>query len=432
MVEVDEESLSELPIIQGRVPYRLIRTLGEGAMGTVFLAQVLDRENQPELPDVVAFKIFKADARPRSANFRKEISLVREINTANVVRVHDCNFETDPMFAVFDYHSGGSVADHFFREGPLPPRPAWNLLMDILSALVATHRHGILHLDIKPGNILIGDDGRFLLSDFGVATGMFLDGGRRVIGTPAYMSPEQARGETALVDARSDLFSLGATMWHLIAGRLPIVRPTSTQVVRMRAMEPVPRLVHMVEEEYRPLADIVDRLLAFLPRNRPGSAAEVLAYMEELSQRRDIQPLKGSPGHRLDMDVRQHLRQGLSDPVLLDLLRRWGKHYLLRVFFEGEIICREGEKSFDVYILLEGEVEVFRHGELVDVESREGTIMGEVAALIGSPRTATLVAKGRTVLALLKAAEIEQAARAMPALAVRIMKSLAIRLEQRS
>ena len=424
-----DDSFLGLEEINGLASYRLDRPIGEGSMGTVFLAHVVDRKELTQLPDQVAIKILKPSA-PHKSNRRKEISLMREILHECVVRVHDCDFESEPKFAVFDYYSGGSVADQFFREGPLPPTIAWNLLHDMLSALVATHRHGILHLDIKPGNILIGDDGRFLLSDFGVATGIFVAGGRRIVGSPAYMSPEQARGETGNVDARSDLFCLGTTMWHLIAGRLPVIRSTSSQVVRLRATEPLPLLIDIVDKPYHALAEIVDSMLAFQPRARPGSAAEVLAQLETAAETHDHAPTVHK-GHRVDKNLRLHLRNHLSDPVLLDLLRRWGKHYLLRVFEDGEIICTEGEKSYDVYILLEGKVEVHRGDRLVDVEMREGNIIGEVAALIGSPRTAMLKAQGSTILALLKAAEIEQAAKAMPALAVRIMKSLAMRLAQR-
>lgn len=417
-------------MLEGKALYRCRWPVGQGSMGTVYLADVVDARELPELPSVVAIKILDEALKPRGNNYRREISLMREINHPSVVRVHDWQMDGVPKFAVFDYYRNGSVSDRFYREGPLEADEAFNLMHDMLEALVATHRHGVLHLDIKPGNILIDDNERFLLTDFGVATSLFVGEGRRVVGTPAFMSPEQARGEFDKIDARADLFSLGATMWQLIVGRYPFKEVTGTGILKERASQPVPSILSHIEDDFKPLGDIIDSMLAFHPRHRPGSAAEVLARLESLNQGQ-LELEDDGRGHRLTGEERSRLRKILADPILIDLLKRWGKHYRLRRFDDQEVICSEGERSFDVYVLLEGEIEVWQREKMVGVERGEGLVIGEIAALIGSSRTATLKARGQAFIAMLKAAELEQATRAMPGLGVRIMKRLAQRLYAR-
>jgi len=423
-------------VIEGLARYHIKSIIGKGSMGTVLLGEVeptSESQDRP-LPARVAIKILNEATRKRTDEYRKEITMMREIDHPNVVRLYDWGSYEGYPFAVMDHFSRGSASERFFKSGPLSAPTSLQLCKEILSALVETHRHGILHLDIKPGNVLIGDDGRFLLTDFGIAQALFQDGNRRITGTPAFMSPEQACGYHALIDGRSDLFSLGAMMWPLIVGYFPFIEISATQILKSRKRETLPKLAKFCKPEYLPLAEIIDDMLAFHPRSRPGSAAQVLARVTALERGgaiTDTLPAIKDRGEKLNKAWRVKLRNELSDPVLIDLLRLWGKFYRLRLFQSGEIICAEDEHSYDVYILLHGEIEVHRHGKLLAVEYREGAIMGEVAALIGSARTAKLRARGETIIASLNGAELEQAARRIPGLAVRIMKALATRLTER-
>ena len=423
-------------VVEGRGKYRLGKVLGAGSAGTVYLSDVIEQpQDGGHLPDQVAVKILnKLEERPLQGH-RIEISVMREVHHPNVVRIHDWGLDGSHHFAVLDYHSSGSLLKEILTTGSLSPGIAHRLLRDMLFALVETHRLGILHLDIKPGNVLIGDDGRFLLTDFGIAQALFQRDNDRIIGTPAFMSPEQARGENDRLDGRSDLFSLGAMLWYVITGDFSQKRRSQKETLAERGRNTLPELAFRVASEIRPLAQVVDRLLAFDLRRRPGSAAEVLMLLDEIEpesssgNQAKSQVVHG--GAKLTKQWRVKLRETIADPVSLDLLKRWGTFYRLRLYGHGEVICEEEEQSFDVHILLHGEVEVHRRGVLLAVESREGTIMGEVAALIGNPRTAMLRARGDTVLASLNGAELEQAARMMPGLALRMMKGLAKRLAER-
>ena len=431
----DTDSVPPGMVLRGRASYRILRSIGRGGMGTVYLAQVEDDEAEGEerMPDEVAVKIMPGTS-SASAVPRAEIGVMKALRHPNVVRLYDWSFDKNLSFAVMDYHARGSLLDRLKERGALAADQALRLLLDILSALVEAHGRGMLHLDIKPANVLIGRDGRFLLTDFGIAGTLFQDRARRVVGTPAFMSPEQARGEMSTLDARSDLFMLGATVWQALTADFSIQRRPPTIVLKERKTRSFELLSRRVPPELYDLAQIIDELLEFDSHNRPGTAAEVLHRARQLSFSSSDTTMEISApdvGAPMSAAKAEKLRQEITDPVLADLLDMEGTFFELRVYSDQRVICREGEHSYSVYVLLSGALDVLRGGKLVYVQRDEGAIVGEVAALVGSPRTATLRAQGETVVAVFKGAELEQAARRMPALAVRIMKNLASILAER-
>jgi len=434
---VQHEAQPNVPLRGDRAIYRVACVLGHGSAGTVYLADVVKQEKSREepVPAKVALKVMDYKGTELSENHRAEIALMKGVDHPNVVRIYDWGVDGKALFAALQYCEQGSLLRRVLREGPLSAETATKLLRDMLSALVVTHRLGVLHLDIKPGNVLIGEDGRFLLTDFGIARMLFQKDSHRITGTPAFMSPEQARGENIKLDARTDLFALGAMLWYCITGDFSHKDLSQREAIQLREQSTLPMLTDRVSEEYLPLARLVDKLLAFDQRRRPGSAAEVLRELDKIDPRSKDRAEEWerirARGAKLDREWRVRLREEIADPVLRELLKRWGKFYRLRLYRDGELICEEEEHSYEVYILLHGQVEVKRHGKLLAVESREGAIMGEVAALTGSQRTARLQAKGDVVLASLNGSELEQASRIMPALSVRLMKGLATRFVER-
>jgi len=428
---------ANIPLESERARYRVKCVLGHGSAGTVYLAEVIDQTDHEEspIPAHVALKVMEYKDTDLSESHRAEIALMKGVVHPNVVRIYDWGVDGKALFAALHYCEQGSLLRRIMREGPLSAETATRLLREMLEALVVTHRLGVLHLDIKPGNVLIADDGRFLLTDFGIARTLFQKDSHRIMGTPAFMPPEQARGENIKLDARSDLFALGAMLWYCITSDFSHKDLSQREAIRLRERATLPLLAERVSAEYLPLARLVDKLLVFDQRRRPGSAAEVLRELDKLDplekeRSREWERIRAR-GARLDREWRIRLREAIADPVLRELLKRWGKFYRLRLYRDGELICEEEEHSYEVYILLHGQVEVKRHGKLLAVESREGAIMGEVAALTGSQRTARLQAKGDVVLASLNGSELEQASRIMPALSVRLMKGLATRFVER-
>jgi len=412
-------------VAKGR--YRPHRLIARGAMGEVYMAEVLEAPSEP-FPQVVAIKTFPQESDFSSKAQKREIETMRIIKHPNVVELLDWGQIRDHHFLVFPFYENGSL-DHFLaKNGKLSPDEGIKLLYDMAQGLSAIHERGILHLDIKPANILIGEDLRFILSDLGIAYYQFQQSKSRVKGTPLFMSPEQARGELDKLDARTDLFSMGATLFYGLQD--PSVKPTDTvDVLSIRKVEGLPAKQWNLPEPYTFLSGIIKQLVSFEAHKRLSSVAEVLAKLQShMTVSVVVNERKGEP---VSKEWRDKLANDLGDPILRELLSSSGTYFKLRYFAPGSAICYEEEKSFEVFILLSGAVRISRKGVELAVENRVGSIMGEVAALIGKTRTATLEALDETVCALINGAELEQAARKIPALAVRIMKTLAQHLFER-
>jgi serine/threonine protein kinase len=209
-----------LPRVIGR--YRVVELIGQGGMGTVY------RGHDPELDRVVAIKVprypMPLDNALR-ARFLREARAAARVRHVNVCPVYDVGEYQGWSYVVMAYIDGRSLADQLVEGRPLECGRAVQLAAQVARALEAVHAHGIIHRDLKPGNILIDPSGQALVSDFGLARPendteqLSADGA--LIGTPAYMAPEQAVGKPALVGRWSDLYSLGVVLYQMLTGRLP-------------------------------------------------------------------------------------------------------------------------------------------------------------------------------------------------------------------
>ena len=408
--------------------YRSGELIAKGAMGEVLQARVLDAPPGPDFPEIVAIKTFPPDMGFSSQAQKREIETMRQIKHPNVVELLDWGFTETCYFMVFPFFQRGSLCDCLEEKNNLTPKQGARLLLDLASGLTAIHERGVLHLDIKPANILIAEDGSYVLSDLGIASFQFLERSTRLMGTPLFMSPEQARGELDKLDARSDLFSLGATLFYALHGAT-INYGETDNVLNFRRFEGFPLGDWQLDQPYQYLSDMVRQLVSFQPHKRFGSAQEVVAHLENSMEFSRVKT--DDRGEPVSREWRQKLTKNMGDPVLRQLLSSSGTYFKLRLFRTGTVLCCEDERSFDVYILLQGSIRITRNQEELAIENRVGSIMGEVAALVGKPRTATLFAVEDTVCAMINGAELEQAARKIPALAVRIMKTLALHLFER-
>lgn len=255
--------------------YRLDGVQGFGAFAMVW------RGFDPELDIPVAVKILAenwahhADVRER---FLAEARLLRKIDSTRVIRVYDIGTHEDRPYFVMDFVAGGTVADRV--KPPVPPEQALKLAIESARAVQVLHDAGVLHRDIKPTNLLVGDDERVLVADLGSAKRLAEASGVTVTtGTPAYMAPEQARGEP--VDARSDVYSLGAVTYELMTGRQPFdVRDTASLLSRPVDIRP-PRL-DGPKETTRALDRVLTSALATRPADRPASAAAFADALEHV------------------------------------------------------------------------------------------------------------------------------------------------------
>jgi TolB-like protein/predicted Ser/Thr protein kinase len=258
--------------LEGR--YRVERELGEGGMAVVYLADDLKHGRK------VALKVIKPDlaAVVGDERFLAEIRTTANLQHPHILPLFDSGSADGALFYVMPYVQGESLRDRLDREKVLPVDEAVRIVRQVAGALDFAHRQGVVHRDIKPENILF-HDGEALLADFGIALAVSEAGGERLtgtglsIGTLKYMSPEQATGERDL-DARSDIYALGAVMYEMLAGEPPVTGPNQRAVIAKLMTERPTRLRVVRDIVPAPLDSAVMRALEKTPTDRFASARE--------------------------------------------------------------------------------------------------------------------------------------------------------------
>ncbi|GGU38687.1 protein kinase domain-containing protein [Nocardioides albus] len=268
--------MDELPPIAGR--YRLLTLLGAGGMGEVWRARdtVLDRD--------VAVKLLRDVDDPTMAErFRRESLSTARVVHDDVVKIFDAGSDDNDVFLVMELLPGPTLAEPIAQRGALPIDTAVEYARQVAGALGAAHRAGVVHRDIKPANLMFDGDGRLTVLDFGIAYAMTgVDAGLtqtgHVIGSPSYLSPEQASGDP--VGPPADVYSLGCVLFEMLTGKVPYSAPHPVRILHMHLSEPVPRIT-----DFRavppPLARLVTRMLDKNPAARPSmdQVAHELGYV---------------------------------------------------------------------------------------------------------------------------------------------------------
>ena len=251
-------------MVAGR--YEVERPLGHGAMAVVDLALDVELQRRVALKRL-AENLARDDE--LHVRFLREARLAARLSHPNVVRVYDVGDEHGRPFIAMEYVDGETLSQHVARRGPLPPDEAARLGIQICHGLAAAHAAGLVHRDVKPQNLLLRRDGVLKLGDFGIALGA--EGTRlttagTVLGTAAYLAPEQARGEE--VTAAADIYGAGAVLYELLTGAPP---RSPSSIAELAAAAPIGPPAGVS----RPLADVVMACLEPDPLRRPTSAAEL-------------------------------------------------------------------------------------------------------------------------------------------------------------
>ena len=290
-----------LPRIQAALAkrYAIQRELGHGGMAVVFYAE--DRKHHRP----VAVKVLRPElgAVIGGERFLREIEIAAQLTHPHILPLYDSGAAAGLLYYVMPYVEGESLRDRLEREKQLPLDDALQIAREVADALSFAHSYGVVHRDIKPENILL-EAGHAVVSDFGIARAVTAAGARRItqtgiaLGTPAYMSPEQAAAETEL-DGRSDVYSLGCVLYEMLAGQPPFTGPTLESVVHQHLTAdppPVSSLRPTVPAEVR---GAVARALAKTPADRFTTAA---AFAEALTAPRTASPGRGRGRRRTDRD----------------------------------------------------------------------------------------------------------------------------------
>lgn len=270
--------------------YDIESEIGSGGMATVYLARDL------KLDRSVAIKVLRPDLSYYTgarARFLQEARVAARLSHPNVVRVFTVEEHGDLAFFVTEYVDGGTVKDAVRREGPLPPYKAAEIVRDVAWALGYAHDHAIVHRDVKPDNILLDrSTGRALIGDFGIALleqRHELTSEGMAMGTADYLSPEQAAGGE--VDARSDIYSLGATAFFMLTGRPPFVASTDDKILMMHRSQPAPSVAAFRPDVPESLSRIVDSCLQKHPGDRYAHSRSIADELGEfLAGRYVVEP----------------------------------------------------------------------------------------------------------------------------------------------
>jgi Tfp pilus assembly protein PilF len=262
--------------------YTIERELGRGGMATVYLAR---DERQPRH---VALKVVHSRqahvAGSSGARFKREIEIAARLTHPHILPLHDSGAAGECLYYVMPFVSGESLRDRIARSGSLSLQDALHLLRDVARALAYAHREGIVHRDIKPGNILLNQDGDALVADFGIARALAAartDGAADhgsadlAFGTPAYSAPEQLWGDPD-TDQRADLYSLGVMAYEMLCGARPFAGRSATELVAVQQIELPESVTTHRPDVPAELAALIQGLLSRDPADRPQDAGEVV------------------------------------------------------------------------------------------------------------------------------------------------------------
>ena len=439
----DESELRHLTMpgtaIGGR--YKIERQLGEGGMGSVYLA------NDDILGRPVAIKMVKAgqSAQQNAGRFLREATSLAKLNHPNIVTIFDFGWHGEQAYLVMEYIPGsgldsllaGSAKGVAAGQG-LTIGQALDVAIKVTTALSYAHRHGVIHRDIKPGNIIIGDEVK--LMDFGIAKmrespSITMEGAR--IGTPLYMAPEQVMGKN--VDTRSDVYSLGVVLYEMFTGRPPFSATDETSILSQHVqVSPVaPGLRNSAIP--KSLDSLILRMLAKDPNGRPASAEQLLSELEAVRRELPAAVCEATTARkevascdRSNLDMLRNIP--LFASIGADDLAELSNKLVARRYRKSETVFHKDDHGSTLHIITKGLVKISMPSasggeeEVVLASLRPGDFFGELALLDENPRSATATAVEPLETLALERKDFLEFLKWYPEAAVRILGVLAQRL----
>jgi predicted Ser/Thr protein kinase len=270
--------------------YELEEVVGHGGMSTVFKAHdsLLERN--------VALKVLHQQYNEDEdfvERFKREARSVAQLQHPNIVTVIDRGEEAGRQYIVFEFIDGENLKELVVRKGRLGLRDALEIALEVARGLAFAHDHGLVHRDVKPQNVLLNGDGRAKVTDFGIARSLDVDHGvtqtGTILGTSNYIAPEQASGQ--LVDAQTDVYSLGIVLYEMLTGELPFPGESFVAVAMKHIQEPSPNVLDVRGDLPLRVAEMIDRALEKDPEHRfptmDAFAAEIEANLDELDRGED-------------------------------------------------------------------------------------------------------------------------------------------------
>jgi tRNA A-37 threonylcarbamoyl transferase component Bud32 len=357
-------------------PYEIMGVLGRGASATIYLGRELFPARDVAIKVYDPQRLNPDDRKVFRSLFLKETLLAKRLSHPNIIQVYDAAAEDDRSYIVMEYAKEGSLERYCTPEGLLPPQRVAALLESCCDALSYANAYGVIHRDLKPANILMGADGEAKVADFGVAfSNLAFDSTRAmVVGSPAYMAPEQIAGEPASM--KSDMYSLGIMLYKMLVGALPFSAETTAAALASRIMlgnlpppsaarPGVPELFDVIFARatardallrYPSWEDFAADLRAISSPEDPTDAGEGVVRLRKLPFFRDF-----------------------GDAALAEVvpMARW---FDVRA---GAQLVGEGDPGFSFFVLVRGQMRVTRNGTLLAIRGA-GECLAETAFLRGT------------------------------------------------
>jgi serine/threonine protein kinase len=384
--------------------YYVVHEVGRGSTGTVYLS------HDPFYGRDVAIKMYHAtvgdDAESRNARrmFMGEAHMIGKLHHPNIVPIYDAGEEEGRRYVVTEHiHGARTFAAYCRPTSLLPVDQIVSLIYKCAKALHYAHSRGVVHRDIKPSNILLTQDGDVRIVDFGIALVSDSDISRLegVAGSPAYMSPEQVQGHE--LDARSDLYSLGAVMYEMLCGQRPFRAGALGKLLRQvvhSEPEPLREVRPEIPEE---LEAIVVRALRKDPEQRFRNGAEFAAELTRVHQKLRVAHSEMDTEERFAVLRRLRFFHDFSHAEIREVMRAcaWIEQP------DGESVLRPGDTDDRFYVVVSGKVRVSRKGEIVG-RIEAGGCFGEAAYAEGARRDTLIEAEGPVTLLRVTATLLEQ------------------------
>lgn len=420
--------------IRGRHRYELRQPLGSGGFGAVWAATCVEADSDAAdvPPEVAAIKFFSVSSTDEGTGpLRRELAALRSIRSRSIPRIYDWAIDDELSFFVMDYYRYGTLADVFKSPGRLDDRATWRLLADLLRALTVAHRAGVLHLDIKPSNIMRDGAGGYHLIDFGISqANQVIEGPGRTIGagSEGYQAPEQRRLELDKLDTRTDLWAVGATAWAVRTGCDLAYHPEKLDLNAASNDPSLPTLSAEGVAVAPALEDLIVKLVREDPDARPGGAAAALGRVKEATRMAVPEESRGAISRPFSPEEVDTIIEHLMDPLWSSLCHRDDFRRYFAKFEDGDYLCREGRGSYDAFVLLSGKVRIEQGGKTLGIDEREGMFIGEISTLTGTSRAASVRAEGTVWTCRFNAAEFERLLAAHPSIGIRLLKLMAERI----
>ncbi len=343
--KIQEHLDTASPVLTEFGNYEILGEVARGGVGIIY------KVRQRGLERIVALKVLQSGTSTSSEHvqrFLHEAQSAAKLQHPNIVPIHDFGTHDGMYFFTMDFVEGESLADRVAR-GPIPAREALEFVRETAEALHYAHEHGVIHRDIKPGNILLDKDGRVKVTDFGIAKeveraeDLRLTVTGQVMGTPRYMSPEQASGQTAKADRRSDIFSLGVTLYEMLTGKAAFDAESVFTVLQKVTDEDPPPPHKLNRKIHNDASTICQKAMEKAPSRRYQTAKELAEDTERFLSGEPIEARPVSSTARLLRRMCKHWKLLLINAVVLSVVG-----YLVKYYTDYYLASRPSHLSLQV------------------------------------------------------------------------------------